>query len=172
MKILINSEINEDSLGKITGIFLSGLNFKPPHVSLIIDGRYYSCSASSVKSNLSFRKIFNKLKIRKYLMLLCELNLPLSLIKAENIFQNYGVLKENKTCLGPVKKTIESELDLNIQADFIFELLPFLEAKNIINNYSHYGLNEDIQDNYFYLSKYSKNEIISCIRDLQLLDVK
>ena len=172
MKILINGEINEDSLVKKTGIFLSGLNFSPPHLSLVINGQYYSCSANSVKSNLSFRKIFNKLKRRKYLMIFCELNFPISLNKAKDNFQNYGILDGNKTCLGPVKKTIESELKLNIHADFIFELLPFLEAKNLVNNYFHYGLNDHIHDNYFQLQKYSKDEIISCIRELQFLDAK
>ncbi len=105
-------------------------------------------------------------------MIFCELNFPISLNKAKDIFQNYGILEENKTCLGPVKKTIESELKLNIHADFIFELLPFLEAKNLVNNYFHYGLNDHILDNYFQLHKYSKDEIISCIRDLQFLDAK
>ena len=172
MKIYIHSQINEDSLDKITGILLSGLNFKPPHLSLVIDGQYYSCSANSVKSNLSFKKIFNKLKRRKNLMLFCELNLPISLIEAENNFKNYGILKENKTCLGPVKKTIENELKLKFKANYIFELLPFLEAKNLINNYFHHGLNNEIKDNYFHLSKYSKEEIVSCIRELKLSNVK
>ena len=172
MKIHLNNEISEDSLDKITGILLSGLNFKPPHLSLVINGQYYSCSANSVKSNISFRRIYNSLKKRKYLMLFCELNLSISFIKARNIFQNYGVLKENNTCLGPIKKTIESELKSNIQADFIFELLPFLETKKLVNSYFHFGLKTETNDNYFHLPRYTKDEIISCIRDLQLSDVK
>jgi hypothetical protein len=83
------------------------------------------------------------------------------------VFESYGVLNENKTCLSPVKKTIEATLNKKITSDFVFELLPFLDQENLIKNYSHFGLDDEIVDDQFQLLEYSQTDIQSCIKILQ-----
>ncbi|MBL17809.1 MAG: hypothetical protein CL848_02895 [Crocinitomicaceae bacterium] len=172
MKIYVNKEISNHSIDNVTGIVLSGNNFIPPHLGLVISGNYFSCSANSVKTNVPFSRIFNKLKRRNHKLLIAELDIPISIQKSREIFNDYGVLCDDKTCLGPVKKTIEFHLNQNFKSNFIFELLPVLEEKRIIKSYLQFNLDAYISNNGFNLPTYTKEEVLDCIRELQILNVR
>ena len=157
-----------NQLAKITNsIVLSGSNFHPPHIGLAISGQYFSCSANKVKAGISFQKLFNNIKRKNFKIIIAELNFRPDYSLAKEVFESYGVLNENKTCLSPVKKTIEATLNKKITSDFVFELLPFLDQENLIKNYSHFGLDDEIVDDQFQLLEYSQTDIQSCIKILQ-----
>jgi hypothetical protein len=172
MKILIKKEFNNQLSQNTNAIVLSGKNFVPPHIGLIISGQYFSCSANKVKTGLPFEKVFNNFKRSGYKLIIAELNFQPSKKLAIDIFKNHGLLINGKTCLYPVKNTIEKFLDKKFDADFVYEFLPTLEKNGFIKQYLHFGLNEQIQKNHFELIKYSKEEILNCIKELQFSNDK
>ena len=172
MIINIQNKINTKSIKHLDGIVLSGSNFYPPHIGLLVKGKYYSCSAYAVKKAIPFNRAFKKFQIKNFKVLIAELHFSPSNFKADHFFTNHGVLEGSKTCLSPVKKTIEDYLSLSFDANFIYEFLPILEKLKLINVYSHHGLDEEITNEKYELKTYSKQDILSCIKDLQLSNVK
>jgi hypothetical protein len=147
----------DNQIAKVTNsIVLSGSNLYPPHIGLAISGQYFSCSANKVKTGISFQRVFNNIKRRNYKIIIAELNFIPDYLTAEQVFTNYGVLNHNKTCLIPVKKTIEICIDKKISSHFVYELLPILEQENLIKNYSHFGLDDKIVKNEIHLFRVFK----------------
>ena len=172
MIINIQNPIDFKSINKINGIVLSGSNFYPPHIGLILNGKYFSCSAHSVKSAIPFNIVYKKFQIKNFKVVIAELNFSPSNFTAENLFTNHGVLEGSKTCLEPVKKTIEDYLNLSFDVNFIYEFLPILEKHKLITGYFQHGLDEEIINGKYELKTYSKQDILSCIKGLQLSNVK
>ena len=172
MKIYLSEKIDESSIEKINAIVLSGSDLNPPHIGLIILGRYFSCSVSSVITDVPFLRIFKNLKRRNHKIIFAEINISFSVERIKGLFLNHGVLNNEKTCLYPVKKSIESSLNLKFNSEFIFELLPLIEKLNLIEKYSHFGLDSEISNNYFTLNEYTKLDILDHIKFLTISHVR
>ena len=172
MIINIQNTIDPKLIKQLDGIVLSGSNFYPPHIGLLISGKYFSCSARSVKKAISFDRVYKKFQIKNFKVIIAELNFSPSNFVANQLFTNHGVLEGPKTCLGPVKKTIENYLSLSFDANFIYEFLPILEKHQLINGYFQYGLDKQMIKGKYKLKNYSKQDVLSCIKDLQLSNVK
>jgi len=164
--------ISEASFDSLNAIVLSGRDFFPPHIGLVVSGQYFSCTAKGVKLGIPFPLMFQTFKRKKFKLIFAHLNVTILQENVVKEFTDYGKLERGKTCLFPVKNTIEHATAKTFKAGFVFELLPLLKKEEILTHYSHYRLEESIVADSFNLPTYSSKEIQTCINEIQLADEK
>ena len=167
-----SQRISEASLDSLNAVVLSGRDFFPPHIGLVVSGQYFSCTAKGVKLGIPFPLMFQTFKRKKFKLVFAHLNVAIPQKNAVKEFTDYGKLEHGKTCLFPVKNTIENATAKTFKARFVFELLPLLKKEEILTHYSHYRLEESIVADSFILPTYSRKEIQTCINEIQLVDEK
>ncbi|MDF2436352.1 MAG: hypothetical protein K0Q95_728 [Bacteroidota bacterium] len=140
--IAINSQLREDDFPK--GLYVVILHAKriPPHIGMITDDKYHSLSIKGKEINHSMQALVKNIRIRKIPSLFIK-------IKKHDTFSD-DYLKEQfilnvseyakveigvATCLSPVKRFFEENYNIpSAGVNYIFELLPQLESKMLIEN--------------------------------------
>ena len=77
-------------------------------------------------------------------------------------FINYWLLLKNKTV-----NDIEPGKPFMVNVNFVFQLLPLMSKLKLIDKFYHFLLEDHLENGYYRLSTYSKNEIIECIDRLK-----
>ena len=150
-------------LDRGTFLCLFGTDKTPPHLGLVVDGKYYSTSAKGSRVGENAELILRRVKQSAIPTLFIQLDIVVDKHKLAAAFENYPKLKENQTCLIPIKDYINSVGEDVTAADFVFELIPILHnLKLISDSFSLY-----MSGSSFILKVYSKEDILNRIVKLQ-----
>jgi len=151
------------NLNRGTFLCLFGTDKIPPHLGLVVEGKYYSTSAKGSRVGENAELILRRVKQSAIPTLFIQLDIVVDKHKLAAAFENYPKLKENQTCLIPIKDYINSVGEDVTAADFVFELIPILHnLKLISDSFSLY-----MSGSSFELKVYSKEDIVNRIVKLQ-----
>lgn len=140
----------------------------PPHISLVVDGNYFSVSVSGVKTELDFQSVWKNIQMKSIPCLILEISkVKFSFEAIAEIFQHYGRLdKPEKSCLFPIIDLLNRAYGSIHESDFIFELIQELDKnKNLLSIY-HLNLENKLQQNSFLFPNYKREDIRFCINQL------
>ena len=140
-----------------------------PHLILVNNHRYFSLTNKKSIINEDFEP---------YLKLLLQQNRKLLIVALKKIefekiieaFKRYKkVNNKTITCLFPLRDIYQSQL--NLETNFIFELIPQLAEKNLILNFSHLNLATELNEfGEFKLTTYNQQDIFNYIQELNERD--
>lgn len=151
------------NLNRGTFLCLFGTDKTPPHLGLVVDGKYYSTSAKGSRVGENAELILRRVKQSTIPTLFIKLDIVVDTHKLAIAFENYPKLKESQTCLLPIKDYISSIGEDVTSANFVFELIPILYTRKLISNSFSLYMN----DSSFELMIYSKEDIVTRIVKLQ-----
>ena len=150
------------NLNRGTFLCLFGTDKIPPHLGLVVEGKYYSTSAKGSRVGENAELILRRVKQSTIPTLFIKLDI-VGYAEVGCTFENYPKLKENQTCLLPYKDYINSVGEDVTAANFVFELIPILHnLKLISDSFSLY-----MSGSSFELKVYSKEDIVNRIVKLQ-----
>jgi hypothetical protein len=141
-------------------ILLIDVNQGPPHLALVFCNKYFSVTVKSVSRGLSFQSKFQSL-IRKELPLLFFEVEQTSVQKeiAEKLQMVFGEISplsgDGKTCLAPVKRSIELIYTIDVDAKLVIELLVKLQNLKLIKAIS----SPNIKPGTFHLAPYNLQDV-------------
>ena len=72
-----SQRISKASLDSLNAVVLSGRDFFPPHIGLVVSGQYFSCTAKGVKLVIPFPLMLQTFKRKKYKLIFAHLNLAI-----------------------------------------------------------------------------------------------
>ncbi len=121
-------------LDRGTFLCLFGTDKTPPHLGLVVDGKYYSTSAKGSRVGENAELILRRVKQSTIPTLFIKLDIVEDMHKLEKAFEKYPKLKENQTCLLPIKDYINSIGEDVTSANFVFELIPILHNLKLISD--------------------------------------
>ena len=151
------------NLNRGTFLCLFGTDKIPPHLGLVVDGKYYSTSAKGSRVGENAELILRRVNQSTIPTLFIKLDIAEDMQKLATAFESYPKLKENQTCLLPIKDYINSIGEDVTSANFVFELIPILHNRKLIaDSFSLY-----MNDPSFELKVYSKEDIVNRIVKLQ-----
>lgn len=133
-----------------------------PHLAIVSKGRYYSLTHKKAQVGEDFKPYFDFLKRTKRKVLFIKFDADIE--DVESVFQQYEKAVVGKiTCLHPIKNILAPKS----KADYIFDLLPELESRGIIEESFQINM-EDLIDsnNRFVLNTYDKDDIYAYIETL------
>jgi hypothetical protein len=164
---LVSHSILDLDFSKLSGLLLTDAEKVPPHIGLVHNDYYYSATANGIILDRKMSSVLDVItkKNKKVLFALFDFKFDKEVIK--KTFLDYGPLINGKTCLYPAKSCIEKSTGLTFDVDFVFQLLPLMSKQNLIVNYYHFLLENHLQNGYYTLSNYGKNDIIACIDRLK-----
>ncbi len=173
--IHITSEITAEKLQKGLFIFIFRATRIPPHIGVIANGRLYDITSVGPNIDLRVSDFYRTVLKRKTEVLFVELNQPnlnidINQVMTEKVREYWKVTPET-SCLSPIKDFIHDVYGIDVSASkFIFELLPVLYEKQLIDGVSQLNLSNKITNNAFELTKYTEEDIEKCIAALQRKD--
>ena len=164
LRIIENiSPLLPKNLNRGTFLCLFGTDKIPPHLGLIVNGKYYSTSAKGSRLGENVKLILRRVNQSSIPTLFIKLDVSEDIQKLVVAFENYPKLKENQTCLLPLKDYINSIGEDVTSINFVFELIPILHNRNLISDsFSLY-----MSASSFELKVYSKEDIVNRIVKLQ-----
>ena len=151
------------NLNRGTFLCLFGTDKIPPHLGLVVDGKYYSTSAKGSRVGENVEPILRRVNQSSIPSLFIKLIITEDIQKLITAFESYPKLKENQTCLLPIKDYINSIGEDVTSANFVFELIPILHNRKLISDSFSLYMN----DSSFELKVYSKEDIVNRIVKLQ-----
>lgn len=138
----INKQFNEDDLLK--GLYIAVVHATriPPHIGLIMDGKYYSLSIKGQDINTTVTALIKNTKQRKIPSIFIK-------IRSHNTFST-TYLKEHfitniqqfpkvdigvATCLSPIRLFFDEVYNVSMnEINYLFELVPKLYSEDLIEN--------------------------------------
>jgi hypothetical protein len=151
------------NLNRGTFLCLFGTDKTPPHLGLVVEGKYYSTSAKGSRVGENAELILRRVNQSTIPTLFIKLDIVEDMQKLATAFKSYPKLKENQTCLLPIKDYINSIGEDVTSANFVFELIPILHNRKLISDSFSLYMN----DSSFELKVYSKEDIVNRIVKLQ-----
>lgn len=146
----INKSFAIEDLQKGLYLVIVHANRIPPHIGIIVDKTYHSLTIKGQEINVPVEALIRNKNQRKIASVFVK-------IKKHPVFSdNYlkehfisNVLQFNKvevgkaTCLSPIKLFFEENFAIDTSAvNYVFDLLPQLEAKGLIENVSSLFIDE------------------------------
>lgn len=168
--IHITSEITIKKLQKGLFIFIFRATKIPPHIGIIANGMLYDITSVGPNIDLPVSDFYNTILKRKTEVVFVELapsnGVDLNQLITDKV-KKYWKVTSNTSCLNPVKDFLSGIYDIDVsKAKFIFELLPVLYEKKLINSVSEVNLTNKITNNIFELTKYTEKDVEKCIEAL------
>jgi len=169
--INITSQINEEKLLKGLFLFIFRATKIPPHIGIITNGKLYDITTVGPNKGLAVKDFYTTILKRETEVVFVEFQhqereTDLPAIIEEKV-THYWKVSNEISCLHPVKDFIQQVFKIKIdEANFIFELLPILFKENLIKEISQLGIDEKLENNTFYLQKYTQEDINDCINAL------
>ena len=155
------------SLQDYSGIVLLNANKKPPHLGFFCSGKYFSLTANEVQLNQDLDSLFELINRKKIPSLFISLNQVLELSQIIKIFNDFSDLSSGITCIEPIKRIVGDLLKINVDTiKFVYQLIPLLQKHNHISSFSHFYCDDFIQNDCFYLTTYTMDEVLSRIKSL------
>jgi hypothetical protein len=134
----------------------------PPHLILSWYGKLFSITVNGPRPNEDLGDLLSVFAARSWPLLFCKIKLP-AVSNKEVLTSLNSVLEQHQrvevggaTCLSPLKSFFNATYDLDTgSVNFIYDLIPFLEEKQLVEGYSsfHMAASE------FGFKPYSKEDI-------------
>jgi hypothetical protein len=172
--IAINpGDLTDTTLTK--GLFICLLHVKrvPPHIGILIDGKYHSLTIKGIEPNVSISALLRTIQQQKIESVFLKIS-PHPVFSNDHmnsifleLLKKYPQIRSNEvTCLSPLKDFFNEFYAINtIKNDMIFDLLKRMAANNFI--LQAYSLNLSLENNTLSIPVYSQeelNEKINAIR--------
>ncbi len=174
-QLVINKPFNENELLK--GVYMVVINATriPPHIGLIIEGKYHSLNIKGQDINTPVAALAKNSMQRKIPSLFIKIKPHYTFSDTylkEHFITNVQQFKRVDvgiaTCLSPVKLFFEEVYNVPMdKINYLFELIPVLYKEQLIEAVSSLFINE--QD--YTLPIYTMNEINTGIADARLVGV-
>ncbi len=159
--IKINNSFDETNLSK--GLYIAVIHATriPPHIGMIIDKSYHSLSIKGQDINTPIAALIKNSTIRKIPSLFIKIkshptfsDIYLREHFITNVQQFERVDIGVATCLSPIKLFFEEVYGISMkEVNYLYELLPLLEAKGLIESVSALNLDEKNYQLPFYTNK-------------------
>ncbi len=170
-KLKIDKQFIESELPKGVHIVVLQATRIPPHIGMIMDKKYHSLSIKGQDINTAVSALIKNSSIRKIPTLFIKIkdhptfsNLYLSEHFITNIQQFKRVDIGVASCMSPIKLFFEEVYNLPMtDINYLFDLLPFLSEKGLIESVSAFNMDQKE----YTLPVYSNKEIndgISSVR--------
>jgi len=127
-------------LDKGLWLVLAGLKDVPPHIALILDGKYYSVSVRNVKAGEPVDKFLKAISRNSLPTLFVSIKAPLHTeFKGgglQEIFESYTALGNGEhTCHWPIRDFFAKAFSHEFaKVDLVFELLALAQHNNMLND--------------------------------------
>lgn len=133
-----------------------------PHLAIVHQGNYYSLTHKKAIVHEPFKPYYSFLKRSGRKMLFLKLNGEQDNFEAIFSKHTRAAAQEN-TCLIPVKESLLP----SSKAEFVYQLIPELQAEEMIVAIYHLNMENDLMaNNGFIMTEYSKNAIFDYIDSL------
>jgi hypothetical protein len=157
-----------------SGIFIIVLHAKktPPHLAISINGLAFSLTVNGPKLDWKCKDLLKLVVSKKIKILFFQLGKIPPSYSAEKLFSiakghtlyHLEADIHRATCLYPLKCFCSSVYRMNMdKVQFIFDLLPRLYERSIIEACYHQNMKEDIVNGTYYLGKYTMKEVDNMI---------
>ena len=162
-KLSIDSTFSENELLNGNYIVVMHATRIPPHIGLIVDKHYHSLTIKGQDINTPIAALVKNIQLRKLPSLFIKIKDEKSVA---NVSQRESFISNIKqfprvdigvaTCLSPIKLFFKEVYNVDVnEINFLFELLPLLYSKGLIENTSSLFVDEANYE----LPIYSSNEI-------------
>jgi hypothetical protein len=170
----ITGTAQEKNLNKGIFLFIYRASKIPPHVGIIVNGLLYDITSVGPTIGLPLSDFYKTALKRKTEVLFVKLKVVETLTlneHAASIMKEHFKVTLKKSCLIPVKAFIQKTYGVNVQEkQFIFELLPLLKQKEILEGVFELNLSKKVKNGCFIMSKYTQKEVEKCIAALNRKD--
>jgi hypothetical protein len=142
----------------------------PPHISLVVEGNYFSVSVSGVKTEVDFQSVLKNIQLKNIPCLILEIpKIKFSSEAIADIFNHYGRLdKPEKSCLFPILEVLNRAYGLILESEFVFELITELKNCERLLGVFHLNMENLLKDNDYLFPMYNRNDIGFCIDKLNI----
>lgn len=170
--IVVNEALPEAGINGKFFLFLFRATRIPPHIGLIFNGKVYDITLVGPNLGTDAAEFITTVKKKYTKTLFLELNKPnFSATKVETTLleamKKFNTVSQENSCLSPVKTAFNQLFDIQMESvNYIFDLIPLLHQKNIIQHVFHLNLERNLQENTFYLQIYNQNDIQQSIKAL------
>ena len=159
---------NPEKLNLDCAIVLTGEDFNPPHVGLLIGNKYYSCNVSGLKLGFSFIQLCQILSKKKQKVIIFNTSLIMDKSLVESVFVKYQNLGVEHSCYKPLKTCFELVKNKSLNAEFVYELIEFLKAENNIIATYHFGFDFILNNRLIKIPRYKRQDVIKCINNAKI----
>lgn len=153
-------------------------NRVPPHLAVSVNGKLFTLTTKGATIDGELSSMLRLIKKNNIETIFVQLNVP-SLFTVDQLhdeIKKYTLAYPRvdvgiATCLNPIRDFCGSVYDTESKnANFIFELLPMLEAKRAVGECFYMNMEHFIKDDSFALRTYGMNEIFEGIRKANLME--
>lgn len=131
----------------------------PPHIGIIIQGRYYSLKVKGKDSDIPVSEIVKLIERKKIATVIAEVKTTIDTRRISSVFFTYDKAEASKvTCLTPITEVFEVKDHINI----LSELLNYFQSKQQIGQLFGLNLEPDFKGILFY----GKEEIEARLKQL------
>ena len=170
-KILNLKPLNEQELYQ--GVYLLILNARtvPPHLSLTVSGKVYGINTKGPTFDKDVNLYLNYIKKHTIESVFIQLKLPVLYTDEDMLSSVREVIKAyprvdvgEATCLSPIKDFMSSAYQTEVHdVHLLFDLLPKLQAQNVIEGYYQMNLDEAMRKGELLMKRYSVFEVNEAI---------
>lgn len=149
-------------------ILIQNTNQIPPHISLVVDGNYFSVSVSGVKTEVDFHSVLKNIQIKNIPCLILEISkIKFSADAISEVFNHYGRLDSvEKSCLFPIIEVLNRAYGLILESEFVFELINELKNCDKLKDVFHLNMETKLEDKSYLFPRYERKDIHFCIDKL------
>ena len=174
----IKNIIEGDEAQLLHGVYIMLVNAAriPPHLGIIIDGNLYSLNVKGPTVDGDLSTMLRTIKQRNIESIFIKLHVPSSITNeqlsdaARKYVLAYPAVEAGRTtCLAPIRDLCSSMFGIpGHSANFIYELLPLLEEKELLASCYHLNLGNYLENGSFFLQRYTMEDIDNQIRMLKM----
>lgn len=148
----------------------------PPHLGMIIDGSLFSLNVKGQTVDGDLRSLLRTIKQRNIESIFIKLRVPSSIMneqlsdEARKCVQVYPAVEAGRTtCLAPIRDICSTMFGIPVHcSNFIYELLPLLEEKELLASCYHLNLGNYLKNGSFFLQRYTMEDIDNQVRMLKM----
>jgi hypothetical protein len=165
-----NINLFENSSNECSYILIQNTNQIPPHISLVVEGNYFSVSVSGVKTEVDFQSVLKNIQLKNIPCLILEISkIKFSSNAIADIFNHYGRLdKPEKSCLFPILDVLNRAYGLILESEFVFELITELKKCEKLLAVFHLNMENLLKGNDYLFPIYNRKDISFCIDKLNI----
>lgn len=167
------SDFTETILNKGLFICLLHVNRVPPHIGIIIDGKYHSLTIKGIEPNVNVAALLKIIQQQKIGSVFLKItphpvfsNDHMNSMFLEILKKHPQIVPNQTTCLNPIKDFFNEFYAVNSsEKDMIYDLLKRMEANNFI--LQAYSLNLSLENGTLNIPVYSREELSKKINDIR-----
>ena len=171
MKINLKPEFlitNPEKLNLDCAIVINGEDFNPPHVGLLLEKKYYSCTVNGLKLGFSFSQFCQILSRKKQKVVVFNTTVNFDKKLVESVFTECQDLGAEYSCYKPLKTCFELVKNRSLNAEFVYELIELLSVENNITATYHFGFDDFSNTQLVEIPRYNKQDVVNCINNAKI----